>query len=207
MNKVITISREYGSGGRTIARLLADKLGYAYYDKEIIKAIADKTNLAEEYIKQTMRQRNAVFFTSAAYGMTPMNDYNDAFFTNQCNVTAELSRVLTEMAERSDCVIVGRSAEYFLRKYDPFRVFIYADRDFRLARRLGDEEDRELTEKEVLKKLQNVDKVRARYYSDITGGKWGARENYDLLINSGTVSFEQASDMIAIACARKSESQ
>lgn len=183
MNKIITVSREFGSGGRELGKRLAETLGIAFYDKEIISEIANKTALADEYVNQVVERRIVTYYpitTSRSLYSTvdPQNDINNAIY-------AEQSNILREMAQKSDCVIVGRCSDYILRDYDPYRIFVYADMESKLARcRQRAPGDEHLTDRELQRKIKAVDKSRAKYYQFFTGRNWADRLNYDLCINT-----------------------
>ena len=132
MNRIITIGREFGSGGRELGRRLAERLNYAYYDKEIITEIAKKTELSENYVRNVVEKRPLLQYPihigGTFYGVQNTQLEQGAWiFREQCNI-------LKEMAEKSNCVIVGRCADYILRDYDPFRIFVYADIEKKIAR-------------------------------------------------------------------------
>ena len=184
MNKIITISREFGSGGREFGCRLAENLGIKYYDKEIISKIAAKADLSEGYVREVVEKRPMPLFpmtigaTFAAVGVYYPLMVEESVYTAQ-------TEVLQELAEQSDCVIVGRCADYILRSYNPFKIFVYADMPSRIKRCMERSTPEErLTEKEMKKKINNVDESRAKYYDFYTGQKWGARQNYNVCINT-----------------------
>lgn len=198
MNTIITIGREFGSGGREIGKRLAELLGYAYYDKEIVQEISNRTSLAEAYIHQIVEQNPKMLFpitTARTLHHTPSNDY---LFRQYNNIYTEQANVLHEMAEKSPCIIVGRCADYILRDLNPLRVFIYADMKSKLARCREMAEDHEnLSDAELIKKIKRVDKSRAKYYQYYTGNTWGKRRNYDLLINTTSLKVEHVAVLLA----------
>ena len=196
MNKIITIGREFGSGGREIGKRLAEKLGFAYYDKEIIQEISKRTNLATEYIQTIIEQKPIVYYPITT-GMTLHNGYTDILIANQTSIMSELANTLKDMATKSDCVIVGRCADYLLKELNPLRIFVYADMEDKIARcRRKAPANENLSERELLKMINQVDKSRARYYQDVTCCKWGCKTNYDLTINTSTIDIKDACDMI-----------
>ncbi|MCD8133071.1 MAG: cytidylate kinase-like family protein [Clostridiales bacterium] len=196
MGKLITISREFGSGGRELGRNLAKKLGYAYYDKEIVKEIAAKTKLSEDYVNSIIEKRPFSMFPihtgSSFQTMTnPIDDQNQLIFREQCNI-------LKAMAEKSDCVIVGCCADYILSEKQPLRVFVYADMDYKIRRCMGNQSAEEtLNTKEIRKKIQSLDRQRSQYYMFFSGQKWGDKEYYDLCINMSNIGMEAAVAAIA----------
>lgn len=120
-----------------------------------------------------------------------INRQKGAIFHEQCNLLKELS-------EKSDCVIVGRCADYILSDYQPYRIFVYSDMESRKERcRIKGEQGKELSEKELKRRVLDIDKRRAEYYSFITGQSWGERRNYDLCINTANISIKEAAPYIA----------
>lgn len=197
MNRVITIGREFGSGGRELGKRLAELLNIAYYDKEIIEEIAKRTQLAEEYVQQIVESHTGVFFPITV-GRSFHTSGNDYLIRQYAAVYAEQANVLREMADRSDCVIVGRCADHILKDYRPLRIFVYADTDSKLkrCRQKGDEHEH-LSDRELQKKIRRIDRSRAKYYKHYTDRVWGKHTNYDLCINTSSVSVKQAAEALA----------
>ncbi len=199
MNQVITIGREFGSGGRELGKRLAERLGYAYYDKEIIEEIAKRTQLAESYVHQIVEQKAGVFFPitigRTLHHVHPVG--SDYMLKQYTAVYTEQANVLREMAEKSNCIIVGRCADYILKEHKPLRLFVYADMASKLERcKLKAEEHEGLSDKDLKKKIRRVDRSRAKYYQYYTGHKWGNRSNYDLCINTSTISVKECAEML-----------
>ena len=196
MNKVITISREFGSGGREFARRLADKLNFAYYDSEIITELAKRTNLAEEYI-QNLNERRPTPLLPITVGQT-FSPVVDVRWEHHNTIFIEQSNLLKELAEKSDCVIVGRCADFSLSDFNPVRVRLYAELDSRIARcRARAEHGENLTDREIKLKIHEVDKSRAKYYQFYTGKKWDDALNYDICINTTGKDIKQLVDDFA----------
>lgn len=196
MNKIITVGREFGSGGREFGCRLAEILGVAYYDQEIISEIVDRTELSEQYVRQLLDRKPIVSFPIHV-GRTlhmmsnPMLEQSTMLYQKQCEV-------IREMAKKSDCVIVGRCADYILREHDPFRIFVYADMESKIKRcRQKEPEHENLTEKELRKRILEIDKQRSRYYSFYTDQMWGDRINYDLCINTTNTSVKEVVTALA----------
>lgn len=197
MNRIITIGREFGSGGRELGKRLSELLGIAYYDKEIIEEISKRTQLAEDYVHQIVEHKPSYYYP-LTIGRTLHTQSVDYLLKQQTNVYAEKTAVLREMAERSDCIIVGRCADYILREYKPFRLFVYADMPSKVERcRQKAEASEHLTERRLIKQIKHVDKNRAKYYEYYTGQRWGVRENYDLCVNTSSVSIKELAEAIA----------
>lgn len=196
MNKVITISREFGSGGREFARRLADKLNFAYYDREIITEIAKRTNLAEEYIQHLNEQRPSPLFPITV-GNT-ISPVMDIMWEQHNQIFVEQSNLLKELAEKSDCVIVGRAADYVLEDFKPFRIRLYAELGSRIERCKARAKDGEnLNDRQLKQKINEVDKNRAKYYQFYTGKKWADPINYDLCINTTDKDIKKLAEFFA----------
>lgn len=187
-NRIITISRQFGSGGRTIGKQLGEKLGIRCYDQEMIEKIAAESGFAEDYIKKegeyTQGGWLAGIFASRAYGST-----------NQDIIWQMQNRIITELAEKESCIIVGRCADYILRdKADCLRVFIYADMKYRADRIVRVYGEREESPEE---RLKDKDKSRAAYYRFYTDMKWGYAPNYHISLDSSRWGIEKCVDIIA----------
>ena len=186
MKRIITLSREFGSGGREVGCRLAEELGIAYYDQEIITEIAKRTALSERYIQQIVERKPLLPFPiHTRQTLFALTTDTETILDKNLAVYREQAQILTEMASNSDCVIVGRCADYVLRDAKPLRVFVYADLESRLRRcreRARPEEGK--TDKELRKSIQEIDRHRAQYYAFYTGQKWGDRQNYDICLNT-----------------------
>lgn len=201
MNRIITIGREFGSGGRELGKRLSDFLGYAYYDKEIIEEIAKRTQLAESYVQQIVEQKAGVFFP-ITIGRTFQHVHHtvgsDFMLKQYTAVYTEQANVLREMANKSDCIIVGRCADYILKEHAPLRLFVYANMDSKVERcKKKALEQEDLSDKALRKKIKQVDKSRAQYYQYYTGQRWGDRTNYDLCVNTSSISVKECAEMLA----------
>ena len=132
MNRIITIGREFGSGGRELGKRIAEALNIAYYDKEILTEIARKTELAYDYVQKIIEKKPIAYYP-ITIGNSFSNTYyssheiNTSIYTEQCNV-------IRELAKKSDCVIVGRCADYILSDLNPFRIFVYSDMPSKIKR-------------------------------------------------------------------------
>lgn len=197
MGRIITIGREFGSGGRELGRRLAEALHIEYYDREILTEISKHTSLAEEYIQSVVeRNPHGLLPITIGRSFAYVEDY--AFKQAQAVYQAQ-SKIVRELAEKSDCVIIGRCADYILRDMKPFRIFVYADLESRICRCMDhrQESEKDLTEKEMKKEILNVDKSRAKYYEFYTGLKWGDKLNYDLCVNTSGAVIKQIVPAIA----------
>lgn len=189
MNKIITISREFGSGGRELGRKLANHLDIPYYDQEILAQIAQKTQLAEDYVQKVM-DTEAFFHFPITVGRS-FNPVRNVVLEQNNSIFIEQHNIITDMAKRSDCVIVGRCSDYILREYNPLRIFVYAAPEHKMERcRRRDEKEAALTDKELKKNISNINQDRARYYKFYTGQEWGNKNNYDICINTSNLSID-----------------
>ena len=194
-HNVITISREFGTGARTIGQKLASELGYAYYDRAIIQMAADKSGLSPDFIeKNEEKSTNSFLFNIAtsAYISSGMNlqytvPVNDKAFLAQ-------SEVIRELAEKGNCVIVGRCANYILAEHpNLIRVFVRADKPDRIKRIV---EEYGYTGKSAEAELNKIDKGRANYYKYYTGSTWKSMDNYDLCINTSRMDLAHAVELL-----------
>lgn len=186
---VITISRQYGAGGREIAGLVAEKLGVKLYDRQIVHIAAAKIGLDDLSEKDLLELENYVkplsmsFLPFRSFGMNMTDSSQKVFMTE--------SAAIRKLAEDGPCVILGRSADYVLRKFEnKFSIFVCADDEFREAR------GKEVYGGKTLKELDQEDKKRARYYNYYTGQNWGEGQNYDLVVNTGRDSLDKIADAI-----------
>ena len=184
---IVTISREFGSGGRTIGKAVARKLGIPCYDAELITEMAKQSGFAEDYVREAGEYAPGgllnSMFTSRAGG--PTNE--DILWQIQCNMVAQL-------AKKGPCVIVGRCGDYILRdRPDVLKVFVHADMAFRAKRIVEVYGQREESPEQ---RLKDKDKRRSTYYRFYTGRKWGQLDTYDLMLNSGVLGIEKCTELI-----------
>lgn len=190
MNKIITIGREFGSGGRELGRRLALELNYEYYDKEIITEISKHTKLSEEYVQEIIEKKPHNLFP-ITIGQS-MSLFNDSYSKQIQSVYSAQCEILKYLADKGNCVIVGRCADYILRDYKPFKIFVYATLESKIKRCLEKETNEDdLPDKKIINYIKKVDKERAKYYEFITYQKWGSKENYDLCINTSNVNIKE----------------
>lgn len=196
MNRIITIGREFGSGGRELGRRLSEELGIAYYDQEIVSEIARRTELSEQYVQSVVEHQPSFSFPihiGRSFYPAP-----SPVFDQSMTVYQEQSRIITEMAQKSDCVIVGRCGDYILREYEPFCVFVYADMDSKMKRcREKAPADEKMTDRELKQHILGIDKKRAKYYEFYTGHRWGDKLNFDLCINTSRTVIKEIVPAVA----------
>ena len=188
-NKIITISREFGSGGKYIGILVAKKLGIPCYDKDIIERIAEESGFVDDFIKRVSEYApsKSIFAYSFVGRSASGESIEDRIFAIQ-------KKVIRELADKGPCVIVGRSADYILRNYDTLDVFIYAPMEDKIRRTVN---FKNLSEKEAKKLIKETDKRRSINYKYYTGRTWGERENYTVMLNSTDLGIEKTADFIA----------
>jgi len=192
MNQIITIGREFGSGGRELGHKLAQELKIAYYDKQILSEIVEMTEFSKEYVQEVVENR-LTYMLPPAYstGMSIGNEYQ---IMQMQKIIKAQTDVIKEMSQKSSCVIVGRCADYILRDQKDirlFRLFVYADIESRINRCLERApEGEDFTRKELEKHIRRVDKNRSNYYSDFTLQKWGDKANYDICINTTNMNID-----------------
>ena len=188
--RIITISREFGSGGRELGKRLADALGFAYYDREIVSSIAEKCNLDEGYVENMLR-KGLTINVPVTFGHT-FYFYSDPTSENELKVLNMQQQIIKELAQRGDCVMVGRSSGIILEKYNPLRLFVYADMEWKVKRcRERASADEHLTDRELEKKIRQIDAGRARHQKLLTDRKWGDRDGYDLCINTTSLEIKK----------------
>lgn len=181
--KIITISREFGSGGRELGKRLADSLGFDYYDREIITAISEKQGLDEKYVENALNNQGW-----RNIPLTFRHSFTSSFITNSTHIDIllERKRVIEGIAKLGrDCVIVGQNADVILADKNPFSIFVCADMDARIRRcEERAEEGENLTPKQIEQNIRRIDKNRAKNRELITGSGWGERGTYHLIVNT-----------------------
>lgn len=190
MNRIITIGREFGSGGRTIGKKVAEVLGIPCYDQEIIERLAEESGLSKEYIKTESEYASHSSWTAVAFSSVRSLGVP----SNQDYLWAIQRKIILELAEKGSCVIVGRCADAILEgKADLLKVFIHADFDKR-AQRIVEKYGE--TEVPTEKRLREKDKRRALYYQFYTDREWGKVENYHIILDSGVLGIRKCIDII-----------
>lgn len=196
MPLIITIGREYGSGGRQIGELVAKKLGISFYDKKLITMAAEKSGLSQEFIELNEQRERGGLFTRMANSAVYANGFFAApYIPLTESIFISQSQVIRDIASRESAVIVGRCADYVLAgRENTINIFIHAPMDARVARimRLY-----ELSEADALKTIATSDKERGNHYFRYTDQKWGKASNYDLSINSALMGVEKTAELLA----------
>lgn len=192
---IITISREFGSGGREIAKRLADILKFDYYDKEIITEIANKSQLNENYI-ESFYDNNLI----SGFNLKLRNSFSsfNSLYQIQNTIFSEQRKVILEIANRSkNAIIVGRNADEILKDLAPFKIFVSASMDSKIERCINKTEDKTISVKTIKKQIKLIDKSRANLCEMYSNYKWGAKENYDLIINTTNKDIKTVSQALA----------
>ena len=187
--KIITISREFGSGGRFIGERIAKKLGIAYYDKNIISRIAEQSGLSPEYIqeKAELSPKKGLFAYAFAGRDITGKSVEDILYEEQ-------RKIILKLAEEESCVIIGRNADFILKdRKDVLNIFIHGNEKEKAERicKLYD-----VTEKEAVKMMSDIDKRRMANYNFYTDQKWGKATNYTLTLNSSELGYEMCEKII-----------
>ena len=195
MNKiVITIARSYGSGGKTLGKLLAQDLGIPCYDRELLRLASDDSGINEALFGEVdEKKRISLFKTTKPYTGQVLPPESDGFVSDD-NLFNLQAKIIKELAEKESCIIIGRCADYILRdRKDVLRLFFYAPLEDCLVRahELSGE-----PEKELLRKIQKIDKYRADYYKYYTGNDWNDTRNYDFCLNTASMSYEKLIDVV-----------
>ncbi|NMB42522.1 MAG: cytidylate kinase-like family protein [Clostridiales bacterium] len=202
MNKIITISRTYGSGGNNIGKLVAEKLNIPFYDREIIEKAAKDSGLAEEYFENAESKAGNKLLYRLYIGMTtpqaaPMIGYHTPITINdsvQDMVFNAQSNIIQEIAREGSCVIVGRCADYVLRNNpNVISIFVWSGLEARIQRIM---ERRQLGEEEATEEIKKMDKRRENYYNYHTTRTWGKADNYELTLRSDLLELERCADLI-----------
>lgn len=194
--KIVTISREFGSGGRELGKKIAEILGYDYYDREIITTIAERHDMDEKYVEYALNNH--------AWQTIPLTFHHSflspALFTApQTKLLNEQKQVIEEIAKAGkDCVIVGRNADVLLEEYNPFNIFVCADMSAKIKRCQERAEDGEnLSEKEIKRNINRIEKNRARTRFLIADGEWGHRKSYHLIVNTTDWEIDKLAQAVA----------
>ena len=192
--RIITISREFGSGGRFIGEEVAKKLGIAYYDKNIIGQIAEKSGLSPEYIQENaeLSPKKGLFAYAFSGRDITGKSVEDMVYEVQRNI-------ILDLAEKEPCVIIGRNADYILKdRDDVLNVFIHGDMPEKIKRITG---LYNVKEKEAVKMMADTDKRRRTNYNFYTDQNWGKASNYTLCLNSSQLGYDRC-EMIIMECVK-----
>ncbi len=199
MSTIITISREFGSGGREIGFRLAKNLGIPFYDRELMSRAAEDSNIAEdvfhandEKIAHMKRKNDSEYITVAPYSPVYEIPVSDQLFVIQ-------SKIIRLIAQEGSCVIIGRCSDVIIE--NSFRVFVTASLKKRMERLIALEKEPDVDIRKMEAHIRDVDRRRREYYQYYSGNEWGKPKNYDLCLNSGTLGVAGCVEMIAAGAA------
>lgn len=188
---VITIARGYGSGGRTLGKKLAEELNIRCYDREILRMASDESGINEKLFGQVDEQLKGspLFRIMKKNPCLEILPPEDEQFVSNDNLFNYQAKVIGDLAKEESCIIIGRCADYILKDYDNvIRLYFYApleDCVERIKKQNGG------TEKEIIKKIERIDKHRRDYYKHYTGKEWDDARNYDFCLNTSSMSYEK----------------
>ena len=191
--KIITISREFGSGGRSVGRMVAEKLGIPFYDKELVDQVALESGFAPKFVEEHGEHSPSGSIFSYAFAHQGVHGVMNGLSTADFLWNIQCS-VILQLAEQGPCVIVGRNADYILKdRPDVLHAFIHANKEFRAERivRLYGE-----SEKSPMARLNEKDKRRKVNYQHYTGRNWGQAHNYDICLDSSKIGIEACTDIL-----------
>jgi len=191
--KIITISREFGSGGRSVGRMVAERLGIPFYDKELVDQIAVESGFAPKFVEEHGEHSPGSSLFSYAFAPQGMPGIMNGLSTADFLWNIQCS-VILQLAEQGPCVIVGRNADYILKdRPDALHVYVFADvpyRAERIVRRYGE------SDKSPEQRLNEKDKRRRVNYQHYTGRTWGMSQNYDISLDTGVLGIDQCADIV-----------
>lgn len=193
---IITISREFGSGGRELGKRLADYLGFDYYDSEIIFKLSQKSGMDRAYIENALTNHGwqdvPITFRSTLGSTGYLQSSKVSLLVQQKQIIEEIA------ALGKDCVIVGRNADVILQQYDPFNIFVCAQMDAKVRRcKERAPEGENLSEKELVRKIKQIDKIRSQTRAIIGGAPWGQRDAYHLTVNTSDWEIKELVPAVA----------
>lgn len=199
---IITISRQFGSGGREIGKKIAEQLNIPFYDKELIEIAAKESGMDEELFVEDDERTSRGFHLLGAIGYSlggPLSAMTELTLNDRLFIIQ--SEVIKNLAEEGSCVIVGRCADYILQdRKDVLNVYIHANKKDRMERAVH---SYEVDERDIERSVKKIDKRRANYYEYYTDRKWGRAENYDISINSSTFGIDGSVEIIKTLAKKK----
>lgn len=190
---IITISRETGSDGHTVGKMLAERLGYAFYDKEIIQEVAREMHLDEKTVLENGETMSDQTYMDMVSGYIPFSRKEKVPFEE---IKRRQDQLIERIAEKGNCVIVGRGSDYILAgRKDAFHVFIHADMEYRIAR-VQRHDGITGEERRIRRELEVKDHSRGMFYQYFSGREWGKVGNYNLMIDTGVFTKTQSVELI-----------
>lgn len=195
MYKIITMEREFASGGNEIGRRVAKKLGIELYDRNILVEAAKRLDIPAIYVEELEETAPGSIIFNLSKTAIGGNHKNNPNLPMSERLFQEEKKIIEEIVEKQDCVIVGRCASFILKdRADCLKVFVYADKEYRLKRAI---EEEKLSQHEAEEFLRKSDKRRSGFYHTHTGLKWGDRENFDICLDSGSLGMDCCVDVLA----------
>lgn len=207
-NPIITVGRQYGSGGRYVAKLVAEKLGIPYYDKELLVEASKDSGICQEVLEDYDEKHTRSLLFSLISGVQPRGEAASMYMDMPLNHKIFLAQfdTIRRIADEGPCVIVGRCADYILEnRPELVRVFLYGDLKDRVARK--EAMGLEITESDMTKHVQVTDRKRSRYYRNFTGQVWGAKENYDICLNTSVTGIDGAVAMLKTLVEKRNQAE
>ena len=195
-NIVITVARQYGSGGKTIGEMFAKKMGIPCYGSNLLEMASEESGIAEHLFRQLDEklQNSPILRMTTDVYTGDVIPPSSSDFVSAKNLFNYQAKIMKRLAETESCVIIGRAADFVLKDYpNVVSVFVHASEEFNLARAM---ERNSMTESEMQKFIAKTDKYRADYYRHYTGREWTDARNYDLCLNSGKLGFEKCVEEI-----------
>lgn len=198
MKKIVTVSREFGSGGRELGKRLADALGLSYIDSEIVEEMAKATELDEKYLEDRLSRGILQYPVTFAHSFSRISSASGSAM-----LIAQQHKIIRETALRTDCVIVGRGADAVLSDMRPFRIFVYADMPSKVARcKARTHNGESVADKEIEREIKRIDKARRVTHDLYSPHAWGDKAGYDLMVNTSRQTVKDIAPIVA-ECARK----
>ncbi len=190
---IITINRQYGSGGREVGEKLAAELGYAYYDKELIRRAVEESNIGAEFFEKEGEGLRDPLSYLLSFGLGATGRDEDSLPLTD-RVFLVQARVIKQIASEGNCVIIGHCADYILNdRDDVLNIYIHSDWDSRVARVMR---RNDLTEAEAISRIKKTDRSRALFYQQYTENRWGDAANYDISLSSSRFGIEGTMKLI-----------
>lgn len=186
MKQVITISRQYASGGRTIGKMVAKELGIPLYDTEIIKDTMKKTGLSEEMVEAAEQRVTNSFLFNLAMGV-------DDAHNHMKQIEKAEHEIIQGYVKQGDCVIVGRSANFILENKDSINIFVFSDINNRISYAVN---HYDVDEKQAKSMIEKTDRERKMHAMSFYGKEWGNKNNYDIILNSGKLGIKKCAELI-----------
>lgn len=193
MRKIITISREFGSGGRELGKRLADVLHFAYLDAEITETLSRQTHVSKEYLDKKLESGIDKYPVTFASSFARISQTS-----NSAMLLAKQHKIIKELAGKQDCIIVGRGADAILNEYRPFRIFVYADTQSKINRcKRRQTTDEAHSDNDILRKMKNIDKARKSVHDLYSPYSWGDKSGYHLCLNTSDIVIKEIVPIVA----------